>query len=671
MKTYNLAFDKESFFKEIYTISAHIDPNTPIFAQIFSSSRRDKEDLKQLFTFLRLLFPKIVLFGCSSESEFIDASISQNQIIVSISHFEDTRLELAALDYKGFGSYEEFGKVFVNKFSKDPQLLLLFLAGKNVNGDDFLSGIKDFLPHTTLAGGIASGERSYIFDQDHFFEEGVVAIALYSDSLFLKSFHKNGWLPIGKEMVITKAHKNRVYTIDHLLAADLYKHSLGSESSYISTRVWREFPLIKLEHDTMRAPSSINEDGSIFFNGHFDEGERVCFGHGSREFFLGESLLIPESFYKFHIESVFIYSSIAREKLMPDGIHREIEPYSNLSECVGFFTSGEFTTQEGQHLFLNQSMSILALSENPQIQTVPLHPLASIKDLEYYYSQKATSNLIKHATQELDTLNKTLEKQVKEKLLEIRRKDILLLQQSKRISLGEMIGNIAHQWRQPLNAIGALNMQLETLLGIKDSIGYEEYEKIGEKINEQLEFLSTTIDDFRLFAKDNNKAEEFDLFTTIQTVASLIDVHFKQENIKIYIDGFSCLLYGPKSEFKHALLNILNNAKDAIKSYRVSRHEEHAIWISMQQKPHELHLCIKDTGGGIDDAIISKIFDPYFTTKFKNQGSGIGLFMTYEIISKHFEGDIEVQTYEATDKNLKHIKGSIFTLIFNNLHKNN
>ncbi len=258
----------------------------------------------------------------------------------------------------------------------------------------------------------------------------------------------------------------------------------------------------------------------------------------------------------------------------------------------------------------------------------------------------------------LTRFNHELESIIEEKLAESREKDEILFQQSKMAAMGEMIGNIAHQWRQPLNTIsvvsGGMSMQKE--LGELDDAAFEESMRT---INDTVQFLSQTITDFKDYFKPEKRKEAFDIQVSITHDIRLIQPSYTSLGIKIFSTLQNTPVYSYKTQLSQVILNILNNAKDALVN---SAHKNKYIFISSYSTEQELIISIKDNAGGIDEAIQSKIFEPYFTTKHPSQGTGIGLFMTQEIISKHLGGIITVCNVDYSYKDELY-RGAQFDII--------
>jgi len=226
-----------------------------------------------------------------------------------------------------------------------------------------------------------------------------------------------------------------------------------------------------------------------------------------------------------------------------------------------------------------------------------------------------------------------LDKRVKEEIEKTKEKDQLLMHQSKLAALGEMLGNIAHQWRHPLTRLSLLIQNLEMAFKMK-KLDEERFEKFKNNAMDQIEYMSQTIDDFTNFFRKDTKKEEFCPKEIIQQALHLMEARIKQNKLEIIFEAEKTEpIEGYKSEFSQVILNIINNAIDVLKERNV-QHKK--IWIRIHGKKIE----IEDNAGGIPENIKDKIFEPYFTTKFQSQGTGIGLYMSRVIITQHFNGEL-------------------------------
>jgi len=228
---------------------------------------------------------------------------------------------------------------------------------------------------------------------------------------------------------------------------------------------------------------------------------------------------------------------------------------------------------------------------------------------------------------------KDLDKRVKEEIAKTQEKDQLLMHQSKLAALGEMLGNIAHQWRHPLTRLSLLIQNL-SMAYEKNRLDKEYVENFQQKALSQIEYMSQTIDDFTNFFKKDTKKETFCPKEIIEQALQLMDARIKQNKLEIKFDIENTEpVEGYKSEFSQVILNIINNAIDILKERNI---EDKKIWIRIKGKTIE----IEDNAGGIPEDIKDKIFEPYFTTKFQSQGTGIGLYMSRVIITQHFDGEL-------------------------------
>ena len=237
----------------------------------------------------------------------------------------------------------------------------------------------------------------------------------------------------------------------------------------------------------------------------------------------------------------------------------------------------------------------------------------------------------------LKELNISLQKTIEYEIMKNDEKNRILFQQNKMAAMGEMIGNIAHQWRQPLSVITVLasSLKVKKELDILEEKDYlESYNLILETAN----YLSNTIDDFQYYFSPNKNKNSFNTKNLIDKSLKLSSMEFKEHNINVIknIEEFEALNF--ENELLQVVINILNNAKDEL----IKKDAKRYIFIDLFKEDKNIIIKIKDNAGGIDKNVIDRVFEPYFTTKHKSQGTGIGLYMCQEIIVKHIEGTIQV-----------------------------
>ncbi len=238
-------------------------------------------------------------------------------------------------------------------------------------------------------------------------------------------------------------------------------------------------------------------------------------------------------------------------------------------------------------------------------------------------------------TTELQNLYQEMESKIAEGINQLREKDHLIIKQSRQAAMGEMIGNIAHQWRQPLNSIGVLVQNLEDAYEFGELDEKYLNEKVLQIMN-MLQYMSQTIDDFRNFFKPNKIVESFGLASVIDKSVKLIEAAYKAANIKIDIDiQTDCQVEGYPNEFSQVILNILMNSRDIVIERALKRAK---VEISLELQGNKSLLKISDNAGGIDNEHFDHLFEPYYTSK--EMGTGLGLYMSKMIIEKNMNGKI-------------------------------
>ena len=252
---------------------------------------------------------------------------------------------------------------------------------------------------------------------------------------------------------------------------------------------------------------------------------------------------------------------------------------------------------------------------------------------------------------QLKELNQNLENRVREEVEKNREKEQLLIQKSRFIALGEMISNIAHQWRQPLSELSSILMYIK----FKHSINVLDSDTMNQKTKEAdkvIEYMSHTIDDFRNFFMPKKEKEEFYLYEIIDSVMTIVSSSLTNNSIKVDIKlDENTKVFTYLNEYEQVILNIMKNAKDVLIEKKI---EKPTINIYALENKRKVKLFIEDNGGGITVEPKSKIFEPYFSTKDDSDGTGIGLYMSKIIVEKNMKGKLKVENTP---------KGARFTVI--------
>ena len=240
--------------------------------------------------------------------------------------------------------------------------------------------------------------------------------------------------------------------------------------------------------------------------------------------------------------------------------------------------------------------------------------------------------------QELLEMNRTLEVRVEEELAKSRQKDALLLQQARFQTMGELLVNIAHHWRQPLNNIGARVQENAWLLS-QGELPLESAMPAADQILQELKQLSRSIEGFQLLCRPAGPDELLLPSEAAKRVILMVRDNYQQQGICIELKLLSeAMIHGSLQDLAQCLLNLFSNARDAILEQGAGAGQ---ISVSIELlSPESVSITVSDTGRGIPANLLDSLFDPYVTSKFRSQGVGLGLFVVRQIVEQHFNGSV-------------------------------
>ena len=322
------------------------------------------------------------------------------------------------------------------------------------------------------------------------------------------------------------------------------------------------------------------------------------------------------------------------------------------------------TTNEKNEIFKNYNINKNSFLINYILISKIVFVLLLLFSLFIYrnYLLKKANNKLKRAvnekTKELQKLNANLELRIRDEIQKASVIEKKLYESEKLASMGEMISNISHQWRQPLSIISTSATGLLLQHEVK-KLNDKSLEDNLNKINKTAQYLSKTIDDFKDFINIKNDIEIVQLSEIINKCVSMQSTIFTSKNItvvKIFDDNIIVSTY--INILMRAIVNIINNTIDA---FEKEEKENKYLFINTYKKESKGIIEIYDNAGGITDDILTKIFEAYFTTKHQSQGTGLSLNITYNIIKNNLKGDIQVENYEYTYRNEK-CKGAKFII---------
>jgi PAS domain S-box-containing protein len=325
-----------------------------------------------------------------------------------------------------------------------------------------------------------------------------------------------------------------------------------------------------------------------------------------------------------------------------DFIHPEDRP--NFLVKLEKLISGDLSSAHHQYRGVTENGSIIYLEDYKARITLKDKPavIGTIVDITH---KKAMEEALSEKNLELEQLNKNLEKRVEEEVQKQRGQEQFIMQQSKLASMGEMVGAIAHQWRQPLSTVGFI---IENILDDieNDSLEETSTEQSLNRAVDQIKFMSKTIDDFKNFFKPAKMRENYDIIKMVTETLSILNAELNNKEIKVILDhnNLNTLVsYGFSNEFKQVLINLINNGKDAViekRKQEKTANLEGEIEISISRELGQAVIKVKDNGIGIPKSVKTRIFEPFFTTK--DQGLGIGLYMSKLIVEEHMAGKLYI-----------------------------
>jgi len=236
-------------------------------------------------------------------------------------------------------------------------------------------------------------------------------------------------------------------------------------------------------------------------------------------------------------------------------------------------------------------------------------------------------------------------RELQDKIKKIKEKQQILIQNSKMASMGEMIANIAHQWRQPLNSLSVLNTVLMMDYEDNGKLTKNEIAQFKEESSQYIHKMSSTIDDFRNFFSPTKEKELFIVSDAIKESIKFVKDSYLDSSVELVdrTQNGDTLICSYKNELMQVIMILLNNSRDAVVGNSIERPQ---VVVDLLHINEKIEICIKDNGGGIDENIMNRIFEPYFTTKFKSDGTGVGLYMSKMIIEDSIGGELIIKNHE-------------------------
>jgi signal transduction histidine kinase len=647
MKTFNIRYRSVEKLKDFLALH-QLSTQENILVQIFTANTQ-KSQVLSIAQSIQVLLPFATVIGCSSDGEIMDGKVIEQNTIVSITLFEKSHIKMVFLQEDEISA--NAGKKIAKKLiEKETKALIILATFQGLNAQTLLEDIyhdnkagQGLVISGALASDYGRFKSSFVFDSQQITSHGIIALSISGKSLYASNHYVHDWEPISRKFRVNAAVANRVEKVDGKAIKSLYSQYIGSKDVGALPLYALQFPFVAKRQSRHISKQIVldSDDGSLTFSSNIKKGEilQIAFANIDKIESSSEKMFLEIS--QQPVETLFIYASSARRRFIEYFCHKEIDALKSLSPIAGFFGFSEFFANEAQCNLLSQSMSVLALSENQEIEThpLPIRKNSLHKELDYK-TVKVLSNIAQVSSNELEELNKKLEQRVREGVKANRKKDSIMIHNSKLAQLGEMMGLIAHQWRQPLSAISATasGMQIKFEL---DSWTPEYVESSLTHIEEYVQHLSDTINDFTDFFKPSKKREPIMIRDIIKKALFIMSPLLTKESVLV-VKKFASenRVETYPNEVVQVVLNLLKNAVNAQIKNAIKNPE---IYINEYQKDGKNIIEVSDNAGGIDEKIIDKIFEPYFSTKNSENSMGLGLYMSKFIMVDSCGGNIEVE----------------------------
>ncbi|WP_024956013.1 FIST N-terminal domain-containing protein [Sulfurospirillum arcachonense] len=555
--------------------------------------------------------PHAICIGTTTDGEICEDTVTLLQTIISISIFESTNLQIAYEKYADEKDSFPCGYDLASRLvTKNTKLLILFTDGTNINAEEFLKGIESYDSSVVICGGMAGDNgqfiKTYISAQNTILSQGAVGVSLNSDILQIATDYKFDWQAIGLEHTIEEVEGNRIYKIDGMKPVDFYGKYLGSNVSQT------EFPLIVQSKGLPKARAVIakHEDGSLSCGGNLQKGDKVKIGFGDAKSLIKSPIEVLKNLQKVNAQTFFIYSCMARRRYLPDLINLQAEPFSHIAPTSGFFTYSEFFHQDGYNELLNQTLTVVALSEKStkkKIETYEEEHL-SAKEKSYAKTIESLTNLIQQSALDYDEQSIKLKNQ---------------MNYSKNVLMGhkQFLRYTVHEMNTPLSVI-MNNIELHEMEFSK-SVYFENIEVAVKSIFSLYDDLSYLVKkDQIVYLKQKINLADY-IRSRVDFFAQVADK--AKSNFILTVDSDDMYIYFNETKLQRIIDNNLTNA---IKY----TFENKDILVSLKQDKENYNFVISSHSRKIQKPEL--IFEEYYREETRQDGFGLGLNLVKKICNE-------------------------------------
>jgi len=619
MKTYNYKYNSGQLNNQINF--SLFKEEKYILVQVFSG--KEKSTFEYIIKEILINIPNAICIGSTTDGEIYENEVTISNTVISISIFENTKLKIAYEKYtdkkESFNCGFNLSKKLITSKTK---LLILFTDGTNINAEEFLKGIESYDSKVTICGGMAGDNgqfiKTYISAQNTILAKGAVGVSLNSDTLQIATDYKFDWKAIGLEHTIEEVEGNRIYQIDGMKPVDFYGKYLGSNVSQT------EFPLIIQTNSVpiARAVIAKHEDGSLSCGGNLKKGDKVKIGFGDAKSLLKSPIEVLDNLQKINTQTFFIYSCMARRRYMPDLINLQVEPFAKLAPTCGFFTYAEFFHKDEHNQLLNQTLTVVSLSEESIDKKSLKYKKENLSPQEESYSKtiQSLTNLIQQSSLDYDEQSKKLKKQMdySKNLLKSHKKFLRYTVHEMNTPLSIVMNNIELHEIEFNKSVYLENIEVavKSIFSLYDDLSYlvkkDQINYFKRKID-LVDYIRSRID---FFAQVADKAKSNFVFKTNQKT---MFIYFNETKLQRIID---------------------NNLTNAIKYTYINED----ILVTLKEQKDYFSFCISSHSRKIQKPEL--VFEEYYREETLDNGFGLGLNLVKKIC---IEEDIPIKLISNED----------------------
>jgi signal transduction histidine kinase/CheY-like chemotaxis protein len=603
-----------------------------ILIQYYSACTNEQQ-LSQTIIYLKEKLPSAIIVGATTVGEIVDGRSVTGKDILGFTLFETSQIDVIHQTIeKGHEKHlgYELGQTIENQYSNVKGVLLLSTP-LSIDAAELLNGIEQSKPNYQVFGGgagdYASLNNSIVCCQEFLYQRGVVAVVLSGEDLTIESDTYLGWRPLSRAFIATEVDGLIVKQIDDMPAYEVYKKYLDlnpDEDLFLNAL---EFPFLLHRNGKMlaRVPVDVTSEGGLVFVADINQGEKLTLGYGDPALIVQGSELAQQQISKQEPEVIFLYSCGCRRFLMQEDVELETLPFQHIAPTFGFYTYGEFYSDQGCLPLLNSTMVTVSIKEKGGESTRKEHPIDGAKTIEAVQDPYANKHIrivsklvqfINATTQELNQAND---------------------------AKSQFLANTSHELRTPLTTISGYTEAL-----LNGDIKQQDWKHAIEIIQHQSDHLLTLINDVLDISRIEAQKlplsfSDFNLHALLEELAETFQHQAKLKSLtfSLHIDKqVPNSIHSEAERLNQILINLCSNAIKYTDQGTVD------LFIAFDTTNSELIAKVKDTGVGLTTTQQQTIFQPFSQVKQKaqkSQGSGLGLSICQQL-SKALNGQLRVES---------------------------